>query len=77
MNRPIEGVDFFVHLVDFPQNAGCDGAVTPNPEDDTYSIYVDARTTWERQKTAFDHEVDHIRNNDFYSNADIRKVEGL
>ena len=76
MRKPIEGVDFFVRVVDFPIGSGCDGAVTPN-SDDTYSVYLDARTTRERQKTACDHERSHIWNNDFCNGEDIRKVEGL
>lgn len=76
MRNPIEGIDFFVRIVDFPVSAGCDGAVTPNA-DDTYSVYLDARTTWERRKIACDHEIEHIEREDFFNGKDIRKVEGL
>ena len=72
----IEGADYFVRLVDFPVGAGCDGAITPN-DDGTYSIYLDARTTFERQKKAFKHELDHANNNDFYNDKDIEAVENL
>ena len=77
MREPIENIDYFVRIVDFPVGCGCDGAVTPNPEDDTYSVYLDARTTYERRKLACDHEVDHIKNNDLFNDKDIRKVEGF
>lgn len=77
MGRPIEGIDFFVRLVNFPRNSGgCDGAVTPN-DDGTFSVYLDARTTAERQLITCDHEVQHIENNDFYNNKSIKEVEGF
>lgn len=76
MRKPIEGVDFFVRVVDFPVGVRCDGAVTPNA-DDTYSVYLDARTTCERRKMACDHEVRHIYDDDLYNGNDIRKVERL
>ena len=76
MNNLIEDADFFVRVIPFPDGCGCDGAVTPNP-DGTYSVYLDAKTTWERRKIACDHEVLHMENGDFWNGNDIRKVEGL
>lgn len=70
----IEGADYFVRLVDFPVGCGCDGMVTPN-DDSTYSIYLDARTTHERQVTACSHEVKHIEHNDFDNARDIEQAE--
>lgn len=76
MGNPIEGVDYFVHIVPFPVDAGCDGAVTPNP-DGTYSVYLDARTTFERRIRAVRHEIDHISCDDFYNERCIKDVEGF
>ena len=69
----IENADYFVRLVDFPVDSGCDGIVTPN-DDSTFSIYLDARTTRERQLKACNHEIKHIEHNDF-DGKDIEKAE--
>lgn len=71
---PIEGADFFVRVIPFPAGCGCDGAVTPN-DDGTFSVYLDARTTAERQRRACDHEVRHIEHDDFYRDAPISQIE--
>ena len=76
MENLIEDADFFVRVIPFPAGSGCDAAVTPNP-DGTYSVYLDARTTWERRRIACDHEVLHMVNGDFWNDCDIRMVEGL
>ena len=76
MLRPIDGADYFVRVVPFPVGCGCDGCVTPN-DDGTYSIYIDARTTAERQIIAFDHELLHITNDDFSNGRDISEVERI
>jgi len=70
----IEGVDYFVRLVNFPHDCGCDGVVTPN-DDSTYSIYLDARSTRERNISACGHEVRHIEHNDFDDARDIEQAE--
>ena len=76
MGKLIEGADYFVRVIPFPAGSGCDGAVTPNP-DGTYSVYLDACTTFERRKLACDHEVSHMEDQDFWNGKDIRMVEGL
>lgn len=70
----IEGVDFFVRVVNFPVDSGCDGSVTPN-SDGTFSIYLDARTTSERRRLACDHEIRHITHNDFYRDVPVCQME--
>ena len=73
---PIEGVDFFVRLVDFPAGCGCDGMVLPN-DDGKYSVYLDARRGYYAQRIAMRHEYDHMANDDLYSGGDIRDIERL
>ena len=69
--------DAFVRIVPFPVGVGpTHGMIMPN-DDGTYSIYLDARTTWERQRVAYEHEIEHIKNNDFYNGKPIREVEDI
>lgn len=70
----IENADFFVRVINLPVGVG--GVVTPN-DDGTFSIYVNARNTRERQKKSCDHEVGHIRNDDFWNGKTIEEVEGI
>ena len=68
----IEGADYFVRKVDMPP--AIHGSVTPNP-DGTYSVYVNARDSIERQLQALDHEVKkHIERNDF-AKEDVWEAE--
>lgn len=71
----VENQDYFVRVVPFPVNS-VGGMVTPNP-DGSFSIYINSNLSQERQKEALDHELDHIRNNDFYNGKPIREVENL
>ena len=70
----IEGVDYFVRLIDLPPQIG--GMVTPNP-DGTYSLYLNSKKSSEHKFEDYFHEVDHIENDDFYKVADIRSIEKL
>jgi hypothetical protein len=68
----IEGVDYFIRLVNLPCGVG--GMVTPN-EDGTFSIYLNARETHETNMKKADHEVGHILHDDFYNDKTIEEVE--
>ena len=71
----LDGSDFFVRLIDFPTcTAG--GMVLPN-DDGTYSVYLNARTSFDQQRRAYRHEVDHIDSNDLYNGKSIKEVEGF
>lgn len=71
----IEGSDYTVRLIPFPvYNVG--GMVTPNP-DGSFSIYINSNLSQEMQKEALDHELDHIRNNDFYNGKPIQEIEDI
>lgn len=71
----IEGVDYFVRFVDFP-NCKCNGALMLNP-DGTYSVYINARASEAQKRKAMRHEYDHMANDDLYGDKDIREVENL
>lgn len=75
MDDPIEGRDFFVRVIDFPSHR-LGGAVTPN-DDGTYSVYINSRLDSEHQRRACDHEVEHIKDDDLYSEEDISQVENI
>ena len=64
--------DYFVRLVPLPEEVG--GVVAPN-EDGTYSIYINAGHSPERQRKSYRHEVRHITDGDFYSDSPIEDVE--
>ena len=65
-------VDFYVRLVDMPPSIG--GAICPN-EDGTFSIYINARKSLKAQLAALQHEINHIIDDDFYSDLPIEVIE--
>lgn len=65
--------DHIVRIVNLPW--GVHGCVTPN-DDGTFSIYLNARDTHERNIKAYWHEVGHIVRDDFYNGLPIEEVEG-
>lgn len=71
----IEGRDYTVRVVPFPvYNVG--GMVTPN-EDGSFSVYLNANLSQERQKKALQHELEHIINGDFWSGEPIQSMEDI
>ena len=72
----IEGADYFVRFVDFPNNANCGGMVLLN-EDGTFSVYLDPRRSTERIKKTMRHEYAHMENDDLYGDKDIRTIENV
>lgn len=70
----LENADFFVRMVVMPP--AIHGSVVPN-DDGTFSVFVNANDSAERQREAVDHEVKkHIEGDDF-SKEDIREIEDL
>lgn len=55
--------DVYVHLIDFP-NTTVTEAVTQN-EDGSYSIFINAKLSKEKQQYAYAHALRHIDNFDF------------
>lgn len=70
----IENVDYFVRVIPLP--CGVNGLVSPNA-DGTFNVYLNMYADREHQIAACEHEIAHIKNDDFYSGMDIRAVEGL
>ena len=64
MGRLIEGMDYIVRYVPFP-NCGVDGAIVSHP--DLTCIYINSRVCPKRQREALQHELDHLKNDDLYS----------
>lgn len=75
MSKYIDGADFFVRLVPFPVSR-VGGAVVPN-DDGTYSVYINANVTDERQREAYLHELGHIEAGDFYNSTPIEEIETI
>ncbi len=74
MSKAIEGVDYFVYVVPFPD--GVHGAVATNP-DGTFSVYINEKDTRERQRKAGKHEIKkHIEGDDF-SKLDVAEIENM
>ena len=67
----IEGIDYFVRVVQFP-NAANKGAVYLN-DDGTYDIYLNSRFTDLTQ--GYEHEVRHLLLNHFGQEKPIKHIE--
>lgn len=69
----LEG-EYAVRMVNFPGDMhGCvrltsDGSEFPN-------IYINDQLSPMGKRRAFDHEMDHLENDDFYNNHPIEEVE--
>ena len=72
----IEGVDYFVRVVDFPKGINRVELVLLN-SDGTYSVYINARASKHAQRKAMRHEYNHMANDDMYGERDIRQIEKL
>lgn len=73
----IDAGDFCVREIPFPLGAGStNGMVLPN-DDGTFTILVNSRATHEQRIRAFWHEIDHIKQNDFYNGKGISEIENI
>lgn len=43
--------------------------------DDNYNIYINEKLSDEQKRRTLDHEMEHIKNDDFYSFEDISVIE--
>ena len=75
MKTLIDGADYVVRMVDFP-DATVGGAVM-TCEDGTYNIYINTRRSREEQSKSFWHEINHIIQNDFYNKKSIYEIESF
>lgn len=65
-------IDYQVRLIDFPAGKSKE-AITEN-EDGTYTIFIDAALSREKQKERFIHAMKHVLNEDF-SKEDVQEIE--
>ena len=65
--------DYFVRTVEFPRTVN--GVTLPN-DDGTFDIYLNAALTEDEQKTALEHEIEHIIQDHFYNDVKpLRQIE--
>lgn len=65
--------DYFVRLVELPRTVN--GVTLPN-DDGTFDIYLNAALTEDEQKTALEHEIEHIIQDHFYNDVKpLRQIE--
>ena len=60
-----------VQITDLPLSV--DGLTVKN-EDDSYTIFLNARSSVNQQREAYEHELHHINNNDF-GKTDVQSIE--
>lgn len=72
----IEGVDYFVRVINFPKGVNRIGFVLLN-EDGTYSVYINAKASEAQKRKAMRHEYNHMAQDDLHGEKDIREVERL
>ena len=70
---PIPERDYCVREVPLPY--GVRRCVKPNADDDGFSIYINSRLSEDQKRKALDHEIDHIKNDDFYNDKPIEEIE--
>ena len=63
--------DILVKLIDFPEKGN--ETVTKN-DDDSYTIFINAKLSYEKQLEAYAHALKHILGDDF-TKDDISKIE--
>ncbi len=62
-----------INVVILEKSGGIPGSVWLNT-DDSYTIFIDARLSAEKQKEIFMHELHHIENKDFEKN-NVQEIE--
>lgn len=60
----LEGVDYWVRLVEFPSRASA--AVTVSNGDGTFTIYINTRFDEAAREAGLRHELEHLKNEHFY-----------
>ena len=66
--------DVYVKLIDIPVTS-CREAVTENP-DGSYTIFISPRQAPNIQLEAYEHALEHIRNNDF-EKENVQRIEAV
>lgn len=66
--------DVFVRLLDMPVSVN--GMTLMDP-DTNYNIYINSRLSADEQRKALEHELEHIRRDDFYNSLPIQEIEEI
>lgn len=61
-----------IRIIDLPYGVG--GLTVKDSEGD-YNVYLNARYSLNRRVAFFRHELEHIKNGDFYTEEDVRDKE--
>ena len=69
----LENADYFIKFVYFPV-CSCGGVILLN-EDGTYTILLNSRLSRQQNKDSLIHELNHIKNGDFYREIPIKQIE--
>ena len=64
--------DIYVRLVNLPSSVK---GVTVLDENDDYNIYINQKLPPDQQRKVYEHEKNHIDNNDFHNFDEIEEVE--
>ena len=73
IKKPIEGSDYCVRVLNFP-DAAIGGTVVEDA-DGFNNVYINARRSVEAQRESFLHELRHIARDDFHNGLPIEEVE--
>ena len=65
-------MSLIVRIIDLPSTIR--GLTIPD-EDGNYNVYLNAHLNRESQRRTLKHEIEHIKNNHFYSNKSVRFLE--
>jgi hypothetical protein len=64
---------FLINVILLEDALGIGGSVCHN-KDDSYTIFIDSRLSYERQVEICEHELNHIRNRDF-EKENVNEIE--
>ena len=64
-----------IGLEELPCRIGGFVRETCEPDGDYYTIILNSRLSYERQCDAYTHEMEHILNDDFYSERSVAAIE--
>lgn len=68
--------DYMVRLMPFP-NQAADSCVVTDPDGSGFlTIVINANISRDRQIKAYWHEIEHIENEDLYSDESVKDIEG-
>jgi len=67
-------MDRIIRIINLPESIR--GFVIPD-QDGVYNIYINAKMNFEMQRITYQHEINHIKNNDPYSDLPVVELEDI